>query len=180
MEDFENPKVECHFDRSHVMKRTRYQFHLVKCKAYKKFRDSGRPVFHCRWYYFHIFFTQEKLEEHEVHCPWKAEEPESHDELGQCEDDKDQHEEEKAATSDHGCEERANGGWDSEEDEFKPGKTGDPWAGSWDLPVGESEKKNHELEEEKEITQDAQEAKEITDLIENLDFDSSDSDTENS
>ncbi|CAI2370566.1 unnamed protein product [Moneuplotes crassus] len=70
----DDPMVKCHFDRSHVMPRPRYQWHLVKCKAHKKYQDSGRPIYHCKWNYMHIFFTEAKLLNHQKNCHDKDEE----------------------------------------------------------------------------------------------------------
>lgn len=34
----------------------------------QKYKDSGRPIYHCKWHYLHIYFTKEKLEQHEKVC----------------------------------------------------------------------------------------------------------------
>lgn len=68
MHHFEDPKIRCPFDRSHIMASLRYTHHYAKCEKRFKAENPAAKVFHCPQNYMHIFFDAEKLSAHVPLC----------------------------------------------------------------------------------------------------------------
>ena len=66
-----DPYINCPFDRQHTMPEPRLQWHLNKCKARAKHIEEGKPVYHCKFFQLHIFFTENGLARHESLCDKK-------------------------------------------------------------------------------------------------------------
>ena len=74
MRRFDDPVVECPYDKAHKMPLPRLQWHLCRCKA-KQERDAAQlPTYHCKFNFLHIFFDEQLFKEHEVECEKAQEE----------------------------------------------------------------------------------------------------------
>ena len=73
MRGFSDPVVTCPYDKSHKMPAKRLQWHFAKCKAKQERAQLGLPDYHCRFNFYHLFFTKEELDEHEADCERESE-----------------------------------------------------------------------------------------------------------
>ena len=73
MRNFNDPTVECPYNKGHKMPAPRLQWHLVKCKSKQERQQAGLLDYHCKYNFMHIFFTQEELDSHLVECEQNCE-----------------------------------------------------------------------------------------------------------
>eukprot|EP00347_Sterkiella_histriomuscorum_P017537 403348958 len=73
MRRFDNPKVECPFNKLHVVQKPRLVWHLQKCPDMQKYilehggyENINNILFRCKYNYVHIFFDSESRDKHEM------------------------------------------------------------------------------------------------------------------
>ena len=68
MKSYTDNIICCPFDKLHKMPSQRLQWHIVKCPT-KVYREkNGLPIYHCKFYYLHIYLEKHELDMHEKFC----------------------------------------------------------------------------------------------------------------
>ncbi|CDW83050.1 UNKNOWN [Stylonychia lemnae] len=68
MRRYDDPKIICPFDKSHIMPSIRFTWHMKKCKDQYLVKNPTSTVWHCKYHYLHIYFDENVLKQHYTEC----------------------------------------------------------------------------------------------------------------